>query len=121
MTAERFIRAEAVLEMQMRANREDPVDQAPLDGAPGVAEQEVRLQRRQDAPEADHVAQAEKATLGDGYGEHPDIQRGVEPVEAVDIAIHRDDRMAVGRSKAIRDLGETHLLTADLEGREDMK
>ena len=77
--------------------------------------------RGQDAPEADQVAQAEKATLGDGYGQHPDIQRGVQAVEAVDIAIHRDDGMPVGRPKAIRDLGETHLLSADFKGRKDMK
>ena len=115
LPADRFLRAEAVLEMEMRADGDDAVYQAPLDSAPGVAEQQVGLHGGQDAAEADQVAKAEKPALGDGYGENPDVECGVQAVEAVGVAVHRDDGVPVGRSKAVRDLGETHLLSADFK------
>ncbi|GEO36131.1 hypothetical protein SAE02_02790 [Skermanella aerolata] len=71
--------------------------------------------------ETDQVAKAEETALGHGDGQDPDVEFRIEPVQAVDIAVHRDDGVAVSPPQPVRDLDETHLLTADLEGREDMK
>jgi hypothetical protein len=101
--------------VEVRADGDDAVYQAPFDSAPGIAEQQVGPHGGQDAPEADQVAEAEKAAFGGGYGQNPDVQGRVQAVKTIGITVHRDDGVPVGRPQAIRVLGEAHLLSADFK------
>ena len=117
-----FVRSKTVLEMDVSADERAPaLCQYPFDCSPIIGEQRVRSHCGKLTPDADQVGEIDRAALGQAHRPRVGIDSGVEPVDAGEIAIEGENRMAILRPEPTGEGGEAGLRATDRKGREDVK